>query len=557
MDNNTQFFADETAWQTIRDQFETLLVYLGRPVVQDQIVALVVALLVAYLLFRIAKVVVYFVGVRIASGRSDAFREAVLERWVPAVDELLFPLIVIALVNPTNDRTSSFVTVGLLREVVVFFWVVLAYQFVLTIFYATFKAKNIRRYQHYVFNPLFVLVLGYLVLRNFFTLSVVGEIQVFTLLDNPVTLARLFWSLVVLYVFIALNWVLSDAITTLLPRIQQDTGVIQTVRTVTQYIVIGIGILVSLTTLGFNLTTLAAVAGGLSLGAGLGLRALVSNFSSGLVLLFEQSIRPGDMVEVSGQTGIVQRLNIRSTVVRTFANVDIIVPNENLLSSAVTTHATPDDVRKRASVEVVVAIDTEPQRVLDILIEVATQHEMVIDDPAPSAWFLGFSDQGMRFALFAWVAHLDDRFSTQCDLHSRVWYAFRDADLVLAYPPRRAVDVTMNQQPESRPSPLLTPTAQARPLAQPDATSQPNPEVLPDKPLVPPKPEDSEGDTSVVDREENQGDSGVGAAMVGTAVGAAYLAARRRDDPNLADDEGNDGGGESGGDGNNSGEEGR
>lgn len=128
-------------------------------------------------------------------------------------------------------------------------------------------------------------------------------------------------------------------------------------------------------TLGVNLTSLALIGTGLSVGIGFGLQQIIANFISGIVLLFEQSLRPGDVVEVNNQVGTVEKLNIRSTIIRTNDNVEIIVPNETFLTSQLTTY-TKSDPLVRVSVPVGVGYDSNPKQVQQILMDTAVSHPL-------------------------------------------------------------------------------------------------------------------------------------------------------------------------------------
>ena len=103
----------------------------------------------------------------------------------------------------------------------------------------------------------------------------------------------------------------------------------------------------ALSTLGFNLSALALIGGGLSVGIGFGLQELIANFISGILLLFEQSLRLGDIIEVDGQRGTVSQLRMRATVLRTIDNVEVFVPNKTLLTSTVATYTHSDRVVRR------------------------------------------------------------------------------------------------------------------------------------------------------------------------------------------------------------------
>ena len=159
--------------------------------------------------------------------------------------------------------------------------------------------------------------------------------------------------------------------------------------TLSHYVVIGIGIISAIGTLGFNLSALALIGGGLSVGIGFGLQELVANFISGILLLFERTVRPGDVIEVGGQRGVVDQLRMRATVIRTADNTDVFVPNKNLLTSAFVAYTQTDRVVQR-TLRIGVSYGSDPTKVRDILLGVANRHGLILKKPEPVVFFVGF-----------------------------------------------------------------------------------------------------------------------------------------------------------------------
>ena len=157
-----------------------------------------------------------------------------------------------------------------------------------------------------------------------------------------------------------------------LPRLKLKRGASNAISTVVQWAILGAGILMAGSALGLQAGQLAIVFGALSVGIGFGLQNIVSNFVSGLILIFEQPVKVGDKVEITSLalTGEVSRIGIRASVVRTFDGAEVIVPNGNLISSEVI-NWTLSDQRRRVRVEVGVAYGTDPHRVIEILKSVA------------------------------------------------------------------------------------------------------------------------------------------------------------------------------------------
>src|SRR5690606_2751967 len=155
---------------------------------------------------------------------------------------------------------------------------------------------------------------------------------------------------------------------------------------ISNYAIVGIGVLTAASILGFDLSALAIIGGGLSVGIGFGLQELVANFIRGILLLFEQTLRPGDMVEVGGQRGTVNQLRMRATVLRTADNVEVLVPNKTLLTSTVANYTTINRTALR-TLSVGVSYAADPQRVRDVLMNIANSHGQVLNTPAPAVFF--------------------------------------------------------------------------------------------------------------------------------------------------------------------------
>ncbi|MEZ4615824.1 MAG: mechanosensitive ion channel [Caldilineaceae bacterium] len=162
-----------------------------------------------------------------------------------------------------------------------------------------------------------------------------------------------------------------------------------TVLTVSHYLIVAVGTISAIGALGFNLSALALIGGGLSVGIGFGLQELVANFISGILLLFERTVRPGDVIEVNGQRGVVDKLRMRATVIRTLDNTEVFVPNKNLLTSAFVAYTQTDRIVRR-TVRVGVSYESDPTEVRDILLEVAARHGLVLKNRSRwcSSWVL-------------------------------------------------------------------------------------------------------------------------------------------------------------------------
>ncbi|MDH5750078.1 MAG: mechanosensitive ion channel, partial [Rhodospirillales bacterium] len=196
-----------------------------------------------------------------------------------------------------------------------------------------------------------------------------------------------------------------------LPNLTRDRGVRDALKTVVGYIGAIIAALVGVSAVGLDLTNLAYIAGALSVGLGFGLQNIVSNFISGLILLAERPIKPGDWVVIGGHEGKVKQVNVRSTEIETFQRASVIIPNADLISSPVT-NWTHKNLLGRADIPVGVAYGSDVELVARILVECASQHTNVLSHPEPNALFMGFGDSSLDFELRAHLANVENRLST-------------------------------------------------------------------------------------------------------------------------------------------------
>ena len=232
--------------------------------------------------------------------------------------------------------------------------------------------------------------------------------SLFELGDNPVTTWDIFQALFILFVtyFIArfLQRTLIKLNTTSEGKI---APAIYTLSRVIFYAIIVLGVFSAFASIGINFTNLAIVAGALSVGIGFGLQSVVNNFVSGVIILFEQNIKVGDFVELdSGLKGSVRDINVRSTIVTTLDNLDIIVPNSELVASKVTNFTLYEPI-VRIHIPFGVAYGSDKELVKKAALEAARRVTITYDDGAnrrPQVWLTGFGDSSLDFELVTWVS---------------------------------------------------------------------------------------------------------------------------------------------------------
>lgn len=222
-----------------------------------------------------------------------------------------------------------------------------------------------------------------------------------------------------------------------LKKTSLDTGAQQSIVSLTTYTIIGLGILLALNMSGVELQSLAIVAGALSVGIGFGLQNIVNNFVSGLILLFERPVKPGDWVVVGGTEGYIKKISIRYTQIQTFDRSDVLVPNSELISSPVTNWMLRDKLG-RVIVKVGVAYGTDTRKVNEILNHIAREHPFVLTKDsrvsAPRVFFMGFGDSALDFELRCFIKDVDYKLSVRSDLLFAIDDAFRKENIEIPFP---------------------------------------------------------------------------------------------------------------------------
>ena len=259
------------------------------------------------------------------------------------------------------------------------------------------------------------------------------------------------------------------------PRLRLPRGVPSTINMMVNYGVITIAFLIALAAAGFELGRLAIVAGALSVGIGFGLQAIVNNFVAGLILAFERPIQVGDTIEVATLLGRVTHIGVRASTLRTYDGSEVIVPNSEFISGQVV-NWTLSDVTKRQHVPIGVAYGSDPEQVINLLVEVAGKNPLVLPEPEPFVVFKGFGDSSLDFELRAWCA-FNDGLAVLTQLNVAINRALAENGIEIPFPQRdlhlRSVDTDAGSAlaGTGRRS-FAAPESQAS--AAPDATAPPS-----------------------------------------------------------------------------------
>ncbi len=222
---------------------------------------------------------------------------------------------------------------------------------------------------------------------------------------------------------------------TVMARSRVDPGVRNSIRTIVGYTGIALAAVIGLSAAGFDLSSLAIIAGALSLGIGFGLQNIVSNFVSGLILLAERPFKVGDWIVAGNTAGFVRKISVRATEIETFQSQTVILPNSELINSAVGNWHHRNH-RGRIEIPVGVAYGIKPRRVHELLLEVASKEPRVLKTPPPSVVFRGFGDSALDFELRCHVPEVLDGVEVATNLRYEIVEAFERENIPIPFPQR-------------------------------------------------------------------------------------------------------------------------
>ncbi|WP_245277239.1 mechanosensitive ion channel domain-containing protein [Rhizobium sp. CF080] len=238
--------------------------------------------------------------------------------------------------------------------------------------------------------------------------------------------------------FIVTRWVQKWIDGNVLARSQVDLGVRNSVKTGIGYLGIGLAVIVGVSAAGIDLSSFALVASALSVGIGFGLQNIVSNFVSGLILLVERPFKVGDHVVTGATEGIVKRISVRATEIETFRKQSIIVPNSDLINSPVGNWTHRNKIG-RSEVPVAVSSHSDPQKVMDILLELVDQVPEVLRNPEPHVEFLTFGASSLNFELRFHLADMGEGLRIRNNLRIAILKRFKEEGIEIPFPQQEIV----------------------------------------------------------------------------------------------------------------------
>jgi len=259
-----------------------------------------------------------------------------------------------------------------------------------------------------------------------------------TLGSAPVSLATIVQFVLLLAAVVSLARITRRVLRRrLLPHTRLEPGLQEAAARIAGYIVLVFGFAVALATMGFNLTSLAVLAGSLGIGIGFGLQTIVENFISGLILLVERPIEIGHRIEVGTTAGRVTRIGARSTSILTNDNIMMIIPNSEFIRDRVINWSHGGDPRVRIHVPVGVSYGADPSEVERLLLEVAAADGDVLQIPESKVSFEAFGDSALEFELRVWTASMSQNPGAfRSRLNFEIWKKFKSHGIEIPFPQR-------------------------------------------------------------------------------------------------------------------------
>ena len=250
---------------------------------------------------------------------------------------------------------------------------------------------------------------------------------------------------IVLAIFVtAANWVSRRLEAMTSKSTEMSSGMRVGLIKSTKVVLYTVAILISLNSVGIDLTTLAVFGGALGVGVGFGLQRIASNFISGFILLFDRSIKPGDVISIGTRFGWVQELHARYIVVRDRDGVETLIPNENLITSEVINWSYSDRL-VRMKIPVQISYTCDPELAMQLMVEAGKETHRVLKEPEPQARITEFGDNGIAIELRIWFTDPREGMGNlRSDIYLAIWKKFKSANITIPYPQR---DVHIIPQP--------------------------------------------------------------------------------------------------------------
>jgi potassium efflux system protein len=221
-----------------------------------------------------------------------------------------------------------------------------------------------------------------------------------------------------------------------------DTTRTSTISMLVRYTIIVIGVLVAFSIVNIDFTTLKVLIGALGVGIGFGLREMVNNLLSGFILLSDKTVVHNDLIEVNGLLGKVETVGIRTSIIKTFNNVEVIVPNTNLVNNELINYTHSDPII-RIDIPIGVSYSSDPFKVRKVLKEALSELENILENPEVTIYFNDFGESSLDFQVSVWTDNALKKKIIESDARYAIWKALKENGIEIPFP---QVDVHMKEE---------------------------------------------------------------------------------------------------------------
>ena len=287
-------------------------------------------------------------------------------------------------------------------------------------------------------RPVYVIVATMSFIRLMGSTENLAQTPVANLFGVELTLGRIYVAIIAIYVIMTLSsrpatflaW-LSGVLFGVRPRNRRGLELLF------RYSVIIIGIIGVAYFIGIDGTAFIAIAGGLSVGIGFGVKEIISNFISSIWLLFEGSVRPGEILMINGDPCTVRKLGLRATQLRRGRDgAELLIPNQNFFTQEATSF-TATETSRRDSVVVGAAYEHDPDIIVELLKTIAKEHKKVLEYPPVNAFVIDFAESSINYKVLFWVSNPLDAFEVGSDIRRTIWKQFEQKEITIPFPQRQ------------------------------------------------------------------------------------------------------------------------
>ncbi|WP_250396032.1 mechanosensitive ion channel domain-containing protein, partial [Synechococcus sp. MU1655] len=376
------------------------------------------------------------VGVVMIAEQRGALRRSVRHRLVPEyIRVLIGPLLLLI-------SSALFLLVGLPWGLLRYFGLLwlgwMSFTPLKTLLLSINKEFPVDELESTFLRPIYVIVASLSFVRLMGSTENLSQTPIANLFGVELTLGRIYLAVIAIYVIITLAsrpatflaW-LSGVLFGVRPRNRRGLELLF------RYSVIIVGIIAVAYYIGIDGTAFIAIAGGLSVGIGFGIKEIVSNFISGIWLLFEGSVRPGEILMINGDPCTVRNLRLRATQLRRGRDgAELLIPNQTFFTTEATSF-TATETSRRDSVVVGAAYDHDPDIIVELLKTIAKEHKKVLEYPPVNAFVIDFADSSINYKLCFWVANPLDSYEVGSDLRRTIWKQFEQKGITIPFPQRQ------------------------------------------------------------------------------------------------------------------------